>query len=187
MDGPTANHLITRIQRRRSALILCRTVAGVLIGALSLAPARPQLLWNFTASVPLGLYRIDDTPAQPGDLVAVAPSGSARSLLLASGALAKGRLLLKPLAARGGDTVCRDTLAVSVSGRLSAQAHARTSDGRMLPAWSGCRVLAPNEIFLLSRHPNSFDSRYFGPVSTGDVVGVAHPLLTFPSSPVEGE
>ncbi len=187
MDCQTAKHVFRHNRTRQSAAIVCLTATGALMGAVSLAPARPQLLWNFTASVPLGLYRISATPPQPGDLLVIDARGSAGSALLKSGALAKGRLLLKPLAARAGDTVCRENLAVTVNGQLAALARPHTSDDRALPVWSGCRHLASNQIFLLSSHPDSFDSRYFGPVSGRDVVGVAHPLMTYRTSPVEVE
>jgi type IV secretory pathway protease TraF len=48
--------------------------------------------------------------------------------------------------------------------------------GRPLPAWSGCFRLAANDIFVLSAGPDSFDSRYIGPVDRAQVVGSAQPV-----------
>ena len=183
MDSQMRHQNQISYQLRRSALMIGLTVAGALLGAFSLTPARPALLWNFTASVPIGLYRIGDTPPQPGDLVALDPTGAAKSALMSFGVLAKDRLLLKPIVAHAGDTVCRHSLTVTVNGFLAAKARPRTREGRLLPEWGGCWRLASSEIFLLAPHPDSFDSRYFGPVGLQDVIGVAHPLLTFlPSS-----
>jgi type IV secretory pathway protease TraF len=43
-----------------------------------------------------------------------------------------------------------------------------------------CRPLVENELFLLSNtNPASFDSRYFGPIDTAAVLGVARPLWTW--------
>jgi type IV secretory pathway protease TraF len=43
-----------------------------------------------------------------------------------------------------------------------------------MPWWEGCRRLGRGEIFLLSRRgPASFDSRYFGIIGAGLVVGEA--------------
>ena len=53
--------------------------------------------------------------------------------------------------------------------------------GRPLPSWPQCRPLAQGELFLLSvTNPASFDSRYFGTVSTAAVLGVAQPLRLEP-------
>jgi type IV secretory pathway protease TraF len=48
--------------------------------------------------------------------------------------------------------------------------------GRTLPAWSGCFRLAANDIFLLSADPDSFDSRYLGPIDRAHVLGLALPV-----------
>ena len=40
-------------------------------------------------------------------------------------------------------------------------------------------TLFPGQFFLLQPHPYSFDSRYFGPVSECEIIGVAHPLWTW--------
>ena len=61
-------------------------------------------------------------------------------------------------------------------------ATARTHDGmhRRLAVWQQCRPLARNELFLLSdTNPASLDSRYFGPITASEVLGVARPLLTW--------
>jgi type IV secretory pathway protease TraF len=52
--------------------------------------------------------------------------------------------------------------------------------GRPLPVWRGCRTLAADEIFPLSTVlPTSFDGRYFGPIRTSVVLGIARPLWTW--------
>lgn len=163
---------------RRAALVGLTASAAVL-GALSFLPRRPALVWNFTPSIPVGLYLIDDAAPAPGDIIALA---AASSVSIASSVLARDRMLLKPVAAQGGDTVCRNGSVVSINSAIMAEARSHMSDGQTLPRWSGCRRLAPDELFLLSQHPASFDSRYFGPVRSSDVVGVLRPLLTFPLS-----
>lgn len=47
-----------------------------------------------------------------------------------------------------------------------------------VPAGSVMR-LVEGEYFLLQPHPNSFDSRYFGPVLRCDILGVARPIWTW--------
>jgi hypothetical protein len=49
-----------------------------------------------------------------------------------------------------------------------------------MPAWQACRRLVGDELFLLSANPESFDRRYFGPVSVDAVIGRAQPLCWSP-------
>ncbi|MCY1552923.1 Signal peptidase, peptidase S26 [compost metagenome] len=53
--------------------------------------------------------------------------------------------------------------------------------GRVLRGWRQCRQLVDDELFLLSTgNPESFDSRYFGPVRATAVLGKAHPMKLKP-------
>ena len=36
----------------------------------------------------------------------------------------------------------------------------------------------PSQVFLLARHPDSFDSRYYGPIDARLARGIARPLVT---------
>jgi type IV secretory pathway protease TraF len=56
-------------------------------------------VWNFTPSVPLGLYRIEATSWVRGDRVAVRPSAHLAEILATAGVLEPDRLLLKRVAA----------------------------------------------------------------------------------------
>ncbi|HEY0106773.1 MAG TPA: S26 family signal peptidase [Rhizomicrobium sp.] len=50
---------------------------------------------------------------------------------------------------------------------------------RPLPAWSGCRRLGSNDLFLLMGHiPDSFDGRYFGVTPRTSLIGKLVPLWT---------
>jgi type IV secretory pathway protease TraF len=40
-----------------------------------------------------------------------------------------------------------------------------------MPWWNGCVMLRSGALFLLMDSPDSFDGRYFGPTSRGDVIG----------------
>lgn len=169
-----------RRQLRAGAWLLL-TLTGASLGLLSLRPHAPALVWNFTESVPVGLYGVSHKEPIKGDLVAIAPAGAARDTLDAYGALPNGKVLLKHLKAVRGDVVCRIGASITVNGAEVATARLRSRDGHVLPAWSGCRTLGAGEILVLAPHALSFDGRYFGPIDGGQVIGVAKPLLTFPS------
>ncbi|OJW28002.1 MAG: hypothetical protein BGO51_12915 [Rhodospirillales bacterium 69-11] len=90
----------------------------------------------------------------------------------------RGVLLLKHIAALGGQTVCRKGVAVTIDGRSRAIARAGDSRGRPLPVWHGCHQLRAGDVFLLNVAPDSFDSRYFGVLSGRTVTARATPFWT---------
>ena len=153
--------------------------------ALLLLPAihRPQLrlVWNASASVPLGLYRIEPGAApRVGDLVALRPSPAVGRFMAERRYVEANVLLIKPVAAAGGAQVCRNGARVTVDARPVASALPRDRFGRQLPAWSGCRRLRASELFLIAPYRrDSFDSRYFGAVDRRRIVGRASPLWTW--------
>lgn len=155
--------------------------AGALaVGGLSIATAggtRPLLLWNRTASEPEGLYVRGRGPAVIGALVAFhAPPAAFPYADDHMGYLHRVPIL-KSVAAVSGDEVCAQNDALQINGRRLAPILKTDRRGVDLPRWRGCRRLAADELFVFSdRIPNSFDSRYFGPVSRTDIVGVFRPL-----------
>ena len=88
--------------------------------------------------------------------------------------------LLKPVVASAGDVVEVSARGISVNGALLPNTAPLTRDtkGRHLEAWpSGRYVVAPGTIWVASSyHPRSFDSRYFGPLSTA---AIRHRLKAF--------
>lgn len=169
-----------RVRRRRPLLAL----TGVALAAL-LLPAlhSPQLrlVWNASASLPLGFYRIEPgAPARVGDVAAVRPSPALESFMAERRYVERNVPLLKPIVAVAGATVCRTGLRVTIDGRVVAAALPRDRFGRPLPQWSGCRQLGTQELFLIAPDSAaSFDSRYFGPITRTQVIGRASPVWTW--------
>lgn len=146
---------------------------GVLLGTIAHPPA-PRLLWNASASAPIGLYLI--TPAAPlevGDMVAARAPDGARQLAATRGYLPSGVPLVKQVEAMEGSRVCALRSRVIVDGRTLAHRRKRDAEGRAMPWWTGCRRLQPGEVLLINRAAASFDSRYFGPVQVAAIVGKA--------------
>lgn len=136
-----------------------------------------RLLWNASASVPVGLYVVSEEMPERGELAVVRPAPGVAAYMAGRHYVPLGVPLLKPVAATAGATICRDGETVSIDGRPAATALAADRLGRPLPVWTGCRALGSGEYFLLATaSPSSFDSRYFGPVHAGAVVGRAIPL-----------
>ncbi len=166
---------------RRAATVHVAVIGAGLVIA-SAADVWPlRLMYNASASVPIGFYAVGevDDPAV-GDLVVVLLPPSSEQLLVERGYIAPAIPVLKHVAAHAGQRVCRAGDAVTVDDRTVAQTLDVDNEGRPLPRWSGCRVLEPGEVFLLNAAaPASFDGRYFGQVSTASIIGKATPLWTW--------
>ncbi|PZU47957.1 MAG: S26 family signal peptidase [Sphingomonas sp.] len=139
----------------------------------------PRLIWNPSASAPVGLWRI--TPGEPvrvGDMVLAETPERVRRLAAERGYLPLNVPLLKRVAASTGDLVCAAGPDMTVNGRTLALRLSHDRGGRPLPWWRGCRALAEGEVLLLMDAPESFDGRYFGPVPASSIIGRAWPIWT---------
>jgi len=163
-----------RLQRRMAAC------AG-LIALLSLTivtPPSPRLVWNASASAPLGLYAVDPHAVlTTGDMVIARVPQPMRRMSAARGYIPAKVPLVKRIAAVPGDMICATGDAIFVRGRWVARRLARDGTGRMLPWWNGCILLHDRQYFLLMEEaPASFDGRYFGVTKSADIVGKARLL-----------
>ncbi|HWZ59897.1 MAG TPA: conjugative transfer signal peptidase TraF [Gemmatimonadaceae bacterium] len=161
--------------------------AVALATAIFLAASRSGVWINVSPSLPLGIYRVDPRPPVRGSVVLLC-------LPLAVGRMARERGYVGPgpcpggagrlgkiVAAVAGDTVDVEATGVTINGCPIASsapvAHDRA--GRPLAHVApGPWVVPAGTIFLLAtRHPLSFDSRYYGVVPTGAVYSVLSAVL----------
>jgi len=162
-----------------AVLPLAAMLAGIaLIGFSAIAHPRPRLVWNASASAPIGLYRVVSGARERGDLVLVRIPKSIEKLAAIRSYLPAAVPLIKHVAAVAGDDVCAFDGAIIVNGEVVARQRKVDRAGRSLPRWNGCRELIQGEFFLLGDTPGSFDSRYFGPVTSARVIGRLAPLWT---------
>ena len=156
--------------------------AGAAALALSTILARPatRYIWNLSASVPIGLYRLQPTGNLfVTQLVAVQPPEPLATFLAANSYLPRGVPMLKRILALPGQTVCREGLAITVDNIAAGEARGRNGRGRPLPDWQGCRVVADGEVFLMNaQSADSLDGRYFGLLPVSAIIGRALPLWT---------
>jgi len=162
----------------RTKPLIIGAAAVTALGVASASVFAPRLVWNASASAPIGLYSVSRERFERGDYVIVSPSSGIQALIDERGYLPPATPLLKRVAARSGARICRDKGSVSIDGAVVAHALLRDSEGRTLPVWSGCKTLKADEIFLLNDHAQSLDGRYFGATKTAFVIGVARPLWT---------
>ncbi len=164
----------------RTSLFLVTALAtmGVSYPAFTSMPTR--LIWNASASAPIGFYTIEfDGPFEGADLVAVDAPESLATYLADRGYLPKGVPLLKRILGVAGQTVCRSNLTITVDGVPVGTALERDRLGRGLPVWQGCRRIHTGQVFLMNwQVRDSLDGRYFGLTFTDQIIGHAVPLWT---------
>ncbi|BBO02256.1 MULTISPECIES: S26 family signal peptidase [Bradyrhizobium] len=164
----------------RFGYLMLTYLAALVAGALALVHPAPRLIWNATASTPIGLYALHPLgELRDLELVAVRLPEPIASFLADGGLLPKGLPLLKRVMALPGQTVCRSGDAITVDAVDVGAAHEHDHRGRPLPRWSGCHTLEPGEVFLMNPTvPDSLDGRYFGALPVSSIVARAVPLWT---------
>lgn len=167
----TSRRKRNRLARRIGYVgLLCLGTSATII-----APPMPRLVWNASASAPIGLYHVvDKRPIVRGDMVIARMPMPARALAERRGYIPADVPLVKRVVAVTGDRVCAVGNVVTVGGKLRAFRRARDAHGRPLPWWRGCRTLRDGATFLMmADHADSFDGRYFGPSAGADIIGKA--------------
>jgi len=165
--------------RRRTAVLLLAIVGTAWVASSGLFELPVRFVYNPSDSVPPGWYRIDpDALPRVGDLVLVRLPSEAARLASRRGYLPIEVPMLKPVFAGPPQRACAIGSRLLVDGATAVEVRAYDRRGRPMPRWRDCRPLADDELLLLApSHADSFDSRYFGPVSTHAVLGTAHRLF----------
>lgn len=169
--------MLLMAQRWRMALMLgcaAAAIAAVITGG----PHPPRLIWNATASAPIGLYAVRRAHVLfRGELVLATLPPMAGRLAARRGYLPMGLPVVKRIAGLSGDKICAFGQTLWRNRQVLATRLLADSRNRPLPDWQGCRRLGHEDVFLLMAHKrHSFDSRYFGPVRRAAIIGRLVPL-----------
>ena len=151
----------------RASLVL----AGLALAALGIAALTQfeLVLYNPTASLERGFYIRADQPVERGVVVTI-PVGAVDLAYVEDGHVeVSGDRFLKRIAAMEGDRVCFGNGRITINDAEAAQVFETDPAGMALPSWSGCITLKGGEVFLLGDHESSFDGRYWGVTSAGDI------------------
>jgi conjugative transfer signal peptidase TraF len=162
-------------------LVLSALIGAVLVGCIAemVCNPKPLLVWNVTASAPIGLYRRSFSGIARATWVLIRPPHEAHILAAQRGYLPLNVPMVKQIAALDGDTVCRTGNTVTVNKAVRAIALPQDSRRRALPVWQGCERLSGDRVFVLTAPAASFDSRYFGAVPRANIIERIEPLWTF--------
>lgn len=122
---------------------------------------------NRTSSMPRGLYvKIDKIRYDVGDVIIFKHKEN-------------NNILIKYVAAIYPNEFCIDADAGWwIAGRPAAKINIEKYP-QGIPIQSKCQRLNPDELLVLGEHPDSFDSRYFGPIKIDQVIAEVWPLWLF--------
>jgi conjugative transfer signal peptidase TraF len=160
-------------------MLLAITLGGLCLVGGETIMGGSLLVWNASASAPIGLYALAGREAGRGDLALVRTPQSVRTLAATRGYLPANVPMVKRIVAADGDVVCARSSRIVINNKTVATRRTQDQERRLLPSWSGCHKLARDEVFLLmAQVPDSFDGRYFGPVQRASIIGKLVPLWT---------
>ena len=167
---------------RRIPHLLRHSLQVVFFVGLLMVMASCFFVVNTTGSFPLGIYMKTYGPVHWGDTVLVCPEdnevnryGRDHGLISYGVCLHRYGYLIKRVVALGGDEVDISDRGVRVNG-LSLRNSSRQQG---IPSRVDGSVELHEEALVMSEHPLSFDSRYFGAVSTDAICTPLNPLITW--------
>lgn len=163
-------------KRFRSFTPVAAALALIFLAAKPVINPSPILIWNASESVPIGWYFVTKRRPKIGEIAVIRPAEWVQIYASNRGYLPQEVLLLKPIFAAQSSIVCRFGPYIFVDGKHVAKATIMDKKHRLLPVWKGCTVLKHSQYFVLGRHRDSFDSRYFGPIDRDQVIGTAFPF-----------
>jgi len=163
----------------RGKLLFWTAIPVLALATASFFSLPKKLIYNASASAPIGFYWLDQERVSRGDYVLARVPERVRVLIEDRGYLPSEIPLIKRVMGVAGDKICRRGQEILINGVTVAVAQRSDGLGRKLPKWQGCHILTKDNFLLLQDHPQSFDSRYFGPIGRRLIIGRAT-RLRFP-------
>lgn len=142
------------------------------------------ITYAVTKSMPNGFYLLlPPKNLHRYDIVEFQPPSSALIFLHHHNLIPKNGRLIKYVFALPHDNICRKNNGIWVNNKEIGRIFLETTAGVRLPQYNFCGKLGDGQYFLLSNKvPNSFDSRYFGPIMEHDIISKATPLFRLNTS-----
>ena len=144
---------------------------------------------NLTSSLPLGVWKIDKsfTRIEKGDYVWFTPTKKIADFALERGYLKKNTKcenntipLLKIVYGLPGDTYSfhGDEIRINNIPVKNAKRREKDSKDRPMPKISN-GIVKEDQLFVLTMHSHSYDSRYYGAIPVKNVEGTARQIITW--------
>ena len=127
----------------RQVWIVATAIATSIAGCAATFQPAPRLIWNASASEPIGLYAMRPASRlRVSELVVVQPPAALARFMDRRRYQPAGVPMLKEVAALSGQRVCRDRRTVRIDGRVAGEALDRDFAGLPLPVWQGCERIS---------------------------------------------
>ena len=163
--------------KRMLIILLIIAIISILFIDAKCLPLR----WNDSVSMPIGLYRVINSPVKRGDIVAVCLPEAIAQFGLHRHYL--GEAVVKQMVGVGGDTVLLISHAIKINGEPLPHSETLRRDKaeRDLHAIArGAYDLSPTQLWLYGNHnAHSWDSRYYGPIDKHCIQSVLKPVLVW--------
>jgi conjugative transfer signal peptidase TraF len=163
------------VETDRPIQIVLFGLAALLAGAIAVSNLPTHILYNPSPSIPRGFYLRTDNTLEVGAIVTVRANDVAPAYARMRDFTDPTDRFIKRVAAVYGDQVCAHDQRMNINDGEPIRRAERDAAGHELPQWTGCRTLQ-NEVLLLGDTPDSFDGRYYGPISVDDIEGVWTPI-----------
>jgi conjugative transfer signal peptidase TraF len=134
---------------------------------------------NTTDSMPKGIYRRVKTNIQNGDIVVIDLPQEIKTKYANLEPVIRKKPLLKRVISIGGDDVCRHGNDVIIGANAVFPIKKNIRNIFPFSQERVCKTLATDEFFAASFNENSFDSRYFGPLKSSQIITKVTSFLTF--------
>lgn len=143
---------------------------------------RAGYMLNFSESLPLGLWEVTSEQPAVGVYVVLCPN-DIRTFIRVGGVDCSNKLLplLKQIVGMPGDAVEVNKIGVRVNGGPylpHSVPQEYNGNGYPMEPVFGTHHLRPGTYWLAGQHPESYDSRYLGPVDGNRFIRTLKPLWT---------
>lgn len=141
-----------------------------------------RLVYNTTASMPIGLYYKTSEPVVRKSIILAKPHKSDYILqAIKYGYISENEILLKRVIGIPGDKVRITQEGIYVNDDLIANTRIFVVDTNKRPLIYKTldKTLMNNEYIIVGDSEKSFDSRYFGIVTSDEVISTVVPLYVF--------
>jgi len=155
-------------------------LGGSLAVLVRVGATHQYVVVNIGASLPMLLFAcapvLAEHPLEVGTFVQFRPPARVlRELTRLAPAVVTGLPWVKRVAARAPAQICWADEGILIDGRVAGRLPLLMTYP-IVPR-PGCETLGTDEVFVLGSHPQSYDSRYFGPLTRDEITAVCHPLL----------
>jgi conjugative transfer signal peptidase TraF len=138
-----------------------------------------HLVYSVTKSVPRGLYLI--VPIKKiarYDIVEFKPPQAALNFIRENRLIPQNGTIMKYVFAIPNDNVCIYNQEIFINNKKAGHVYKFYAPNKLLPQTKICGKLQENQYLLLSaKSKRSFDGRYFGIVSSREILGHAIPII----------